>query len=190
MSADRGRTGQQVALEQLLAGHGLAWISDRTGLTEAEVAQVAAQARLARVPGTDRFAPPGNPTPPARPRLTSVPDLKEPPMQPAQTLAQRAAITGDARVLALHAKAKDAQERLRAAVEAWEAKSEARQHIADLEAQLAEARAALRGGKATAAPPAVDSKAVRAWATANGVDCPASGMVPGRVRAAYEEAQR
>ena len=187
-------TGQQAARQQLHAGHGTAWVSDHTGLTTAEVEAEAARAGLVRVPGTDRWHTPGAPTPPrptAGPRLAAVPDRQEPPMQPAQTLAQRAANTADPKVLALHAKAKDAQERLRAAVEAWEAKSEARRRVADLEAQLAEAKAALKPGKAK---PAVagggDAKTIRAWAAANGVDCPRVGKVPNHVRHAYEEAQQ
>ena len=193
---EKSMTGQQAARQQLHAGHGTTWVSDHTGLTTAEVEAEAARAGLVRVPGTDRWHTPGAPTQPhptARPRLAAVPDRQEPPMQPAQTLAQRAAATGDARVLALHAKAKEAQERLRAAVEAWEAKSEARQRIADLKQQLAEARAALKGGKPSpngSAPATGDAKAVRAWAAANGVDCPRTGKVPNHVRHAYEEARR
>lgn len=36
--------------------------------------------------------------------------------------------------------------------------------------------------------PAADSATVRAWAKEHGVDCPASGVVPARVRDAYETA--
>ena len=39
------------------------------------------------------------------------------------------------------------------------------------------------------APQAVDAKAVRAWAAANGVDCPSSGIVPKRVVDAWRAAQ-
>ncbi len=33
-----------------------------------------------------------------------------------------------------------------------------------------------------------DSKAVRAWAAAHGIDCPKNGRIPGRVLDAYNEA--
>jgi hypothetical protein len=72
-------------------------------------------------------------------------------------------------------------------------KAEARAEVERLKAQLAEAQAKLRGGSApgkktttpTDGPTAAD---VRAWATNNGVDCPAVGRVPATVRAAYDDA--
>lgn len=65
-----------------------------------------------------------------------------------------------------------------------------RQEQAELEARLAQIKAELTGRRpapATAKPAAtaVDSKAVRKWAAANGIECNPHGRVPASVVAAY-----
>lgn len=77
--------------------------------------------------------------------------------------------------------------------EAQAAKAKAREEVKRLEQQLAEAKAKLRGTQPAApkTPPGDGSATaaeVRAWARSNGVECPAVGIVPGSVRAAYDAA--
>lgn len=70
-------------------------------------------------------------------------------------------------------------------------KARLRDEVEKLEAELAQKRAALKksGGAAPAtSSPAVDSKAVRAWAAENGVECKPFGRVSPEVVAAYEAA--
>jgi ATPase subunit of ABC transporter with duplicated ATPase domains len=67
-------------------------------------------------------------------------------------------------------------------------KAAARRKVAELEAQLAAAKAALRGKPAPTAAPTGDAKAIRAWAAANGVECPTRGKVPAAVVEAYRAA--
>lgn len=59
--------------------------------------------------------------------------------------------------------------------------------VRELEAALSAAKAELRGD-AVAERPAVDSKAVRAWAATTGVSCPATGRVPAAVVEQYNAA--
>jgi hypothetical protein len=65
---------------------------------------------------------------------------------------------------------------------------------AELERRLAEIRAQIKGGKRAVETPAgppearVDTKTIRAWAAANGVDCSAHGRIPGSVLDAYHAA--
>lgn len=81
-----------------------------------------------------------------------------------------------------------------AAREAAAVKAAARAEVERLERQLAEAKAKLRGTpvKSPVSSGAVEVIAadVRAWAAANGVECPAKGIVPGRVREAYDAAHQ
>lgn len=79
---------------------------------------------------------------------------------------------------------------------AEKAKAEARAEVERLEKQLAEAKAKLRGPARAAAVAVVtpnqagaSAKEIRAWAAANGIDCPATDIVPRRVVDAYAAAQ-
>lgn len=69
-----------------------------------------------------------------------------------------------------------------------------RDEQAQLEARLAEIRAALKPKRASvvsaipAGTPVIDPKAVRAWAANSGIDCPTHGRVPAAVVAAYQKA--
>jgi hypothetical protein len=83
------------------------------------------------------------------------------------------------------AKARKAAEQERAWLQA---------EVDKLEKQLAEKKTALkttasRGKPATAPKHSTsDSQAIRAWAAEAGIDCPARGRIPGRVRELYEAA--
>lgn len=70
-----------------------------------------------------------------------------------------------------------------------EARRQAQAEVERLQRELAEARAILRGGKTVTASSGPDPKAVRAWAAANDVECPAMGRVPRAVVDAYQAAQ-
>lgn len=98
----------------------------------------------------------------------------------------------DPKVARLAAKAYDAMNALDAALADYNGKAAARARVAELEKQLAEAKAALRGKPTTkpapqAAPAKVDYRAVRAWAEANGYDVPKVGRISDD---AYDEAMR
>lgn len=73
----------------------------------------------------------------------------------------------------------------------YDEKAAARAEVERLEQQLRDAKAKLRGSgeQVPLVGPAVDSKAIRAWAARNGVDCPSVGPVPQRVVDAYQAAQ-
>lgn len=66
------------------------------------------------------------------------------------------------------------------------AKAELRAERDRLKAELAQVEQRLRGGPTVVR----DWKAIRAWAAANGHDCPDTGKVPGRIVDAYDQAQR
>lgn len=80
------------------------------------------------------------------------------------------------------AKANEALATLDRLLADWDAKELARQRIEELEQQLAEAKAALRG-TATAPKTAVKGEHAKAreWARANGIEVPPIGRVPGPV---------
>ena len=72
-----------------------------------------------------------------------------------------------------------------------------RQEQADLEARLAQIREQLRGSRGPHSTPArsaaptggaISPREVRAWATANGIECNTHGRVPAQVVEAYQQA--
>lgn len=77
-------------------------------------------------------------------------------------------------------------QRLANLVNVYEDAAEARAEIARLEQELAEAKRKLKPQKLHAVP--VDAKAIRAWAAANDVACPARGPLPASVVEAYQAA--
>ena len=109
---------------------------------------------------------------------------------------QRAAVKAEV-ALATLANLLDATREAEAAKRAAEkAKAAARAEVERLEKQLADAKAKLRGPARAAAVAVVapnqagaSAKEIRAWAAANGIDCPATGRVPGAVVDAYAAAQ-
>jgi hypothetical protein len=68
------------------------------------------------------------------------------------------------------------------------AKAELRAQRDRLKAQLAEVEAQIKGGPVTA--PKRDTKAIRAWAGANGYEVAPAGIIPKHIVEAYEAAQR
>lgn len=92
------------------------------------------------------------------------------------------------RIQAAGKRAQAALDKVRDLIEADAGKAAARARVARLEAELRAAKAALKGTPVADAP-SVDTKAVRAWAEANGVAVPARGRIPQAIVAAYTEAQ-
>lgn len=121
-----------------------------------------------------------------------------PPAEPAGgsigQLLLRSADIPEKRIQTARARADKAITALRALVAEYESAEAARAEVARLQRELAAAKAKLRpaatpkagsGGGLTRE----QSRAIRAWARAVGVDCPAVGCVPRRVVEAYDAAQ-
>lgn len=109
---------------------------------------------------------------------------------------QRAAVKAEVALKALAAMVESTRLEEAAKRAAEKAKAEARAEVERLEQQLAEAQAKLRGPARAAAVAVVapnqagaSAKEIRAWAAANGIDCPARGIVPAAVVDAYVAAQ-
>ncbi len=102
-------------------------------------------------------------------------------------LISRAVQTGQARLVTAADRISDLVEELEAQLKAYEAERSLREEQERLEARLAEIREQL--GVKRRSGSAVDSKAVRAWAKENGVECPALGRVPAAVVEAFNQAQ-
>lgn len=104
--------------------------------------------------------------------------------------------SGDARLKRLADKAEDARDALLNGVGEWEQAAEQRRLEAEAAAkrereiaELEEKLTALRGQRQASAALGKRAKSIRAWAAANGVECPARGRVPMAVVEAYEKAQ-
>ena len=93
----------------------------------------------------------------------------------------------DRRIAAQAVKASSARKRLLELLDAYGQTAELRAERDELKHRLAQVEAELRGAK-TVAKPGVDWPAVRAWAKAEGIVCPATGKVPGHVVDAYRAA--
>lgn len=110
-------------------------------------------------------------------------------MDTTDDLLRKARSNPSKRIQTAAKRAQEAVNRVQALLAEDEGKAEARRKVAELERQLREAKAALRGSSVAASVSAIDTKAVRAWAGANGVEVPARGRIPQTVVAAYTEAQ-
>lgn len=128
-----------------------------------------------------------------------------PKVPPIADVIAHARATGDPRLVAQADKTHAAVTALVAMLAGRQELARAEQHVADLAAQLARAKAALRalkhgGGTKTAAAAADTSPAaaadrpdprdVRAWAARTGVPCNAMGRVPTDIADAYLQAHR
>ena len=128
--------------------------------------------------------------------LPPIPPMPIPPEEPMTDtiteLIERGQDHASKRVQTAADRAEEAIEKLRELLDAEDAKAETVAEITRLERELAEARARLRPRRqqtATATPTRVDNKAIRAWAKAEGIDCPDRGRVPQRVVDAYTHQQ-
>src|SRR5574343_245090 len=124
--------------------------------------------------------PDHRPEPKPRERRPEMDSKQEGRRTPAAQLADHT----DRRIAAAARKVLEAATQLDRVWERHAAQAALRAKRDRLKAQLADVEAQLRGKPA----PAADSAAVRAWAKEHGFDCPASGVVPARVRDAYETA--
>jgi len=109
---------------------------------------------------------------------------------------QRAAVKAEVALRTLTGLLESTRQEEAAKRAAEKAKAEARAEVERLEQQLRDAKAKLRGPARAAAVAVVtpnqagaSAKEIRAWAAANGIDCPKSGIVPRRVVDAYVAAQ-
>lgn len=200
-------TDQRIA-EFLQAGYSVDFASEeglRGGWTRIDVLRVASEHgweldKSGRIPRPARPAP----RPPAAQRpgrvLTERPPTPTPRPQPTrpltpQPLTRPAGATVDttkdkiaAALRSEHTPIRKAAEKANAALASldtlladWDAKELARQRVAELEQQLAEAKAALRGSQpGTAKAPAApgEHKQAREWARANNIEVPPIGRVP------------
>jgi hypothetical protein len=181
-------------------GNKLSQIADLTTLHKGHVVKVAREHGYVLNVSTDRFQRAAVPTPLAavkRPETGADAEQGKADVRPAtRDLIDEGKASSVARVRRAADKAQAALDALAAALEdtrlaeaakraAAAEKEAARRKVAALERQLAEAKAALRGKPAPAPTAATDPKAVRAWAAANGIDCPTRGKVPAAVVDAY-----
>lgn len=123
-------------------------------------------------------------------------DLIEEGKQHSSIRVQRAAVKAEVALKTLAAMVESTRLEEAAKRAAEKAKAEARAEVERLEKQLRDAKAKLRGPARAAAVAVVaqnqagaSAKEIRAWAAANGIDCPATGRVPRRAVDAYAAAQ-
>jgi hypothetical protein len=185
-------------------GNKLSQIADLTGLHKGHVVKVAREHGYAVNPSTDRFQRTVAPRPltavkPA-PQTGADAEQGKAGVRPAtRDLIDEGKASSVARVRRAAEKAQAVIDHLAAVIEetreaeaakraAKAEKSAARRKVAELEAALAAAKAALRGKPAPTTAPVGDAKAIRAWAAANGVECPTRGKVPAAIVEAYRAA--
>lgn len=190
-------------LMRLIAdGNRLTQIADLTGLPKGRIVKVAREHGWTLNASADRFAKPVTPLAAVKPAPETGADTEQGKagVRPAtRDLIEEGKASSVARVRRAAEKAQAALDHLAAVIDetreaeaakrAAEAeKAAARRKVAELEAQLAAAKAALRGKPAPTAAATGDAKAIRAWAAANGVECPTRGKVPAAVVEAYRAA--
>lgn len=196
-------------------GGKLSAIADLTGLPKGEIVRVAREAHYALNVSSDRFqpAPQGKPKPQgivrpqtdtgAVPEPTATDPTPAPvsPARPTPVLrdviaegkahsavrVQRAAVKAEVALATLVDLLNATREEEAAKRKAEAEKAAARAEVERLEALLAAAKAKARGPARAAA--GASAKEIRAWAAANGIDCPATDIVPRRVVDAYAAAQ-
>ena len=189
------------ALPLLAAKHGIT-VDDAKALVERHGwPDAAAMGRAAEV--LDGNAPPPSKTPangaptravrPAEPSWT-------PPASGTEQLITSGEKSAKARTRRLAAKVREDLKELRELVIAERKEAEAakvkaeetarlKAEVADLERQLAQKKAALRpAGAKPKAKRTEDAKQIRAWAAAQGIDCPALGRLPVDVVMEYRRA--
>lgn len=174
------------------AGETLDEVAEHAGATKAEVIRVVEEiatnnrsyARNLALAWQQKNARPAVVKP-----VTAVPSPvdDEAPTDAIADLLSRAVATEVPRLVRLADKVQDLVDDLEEQLTEHERGRALRAEAEKLERRLTQIRQEL-GQKRPAATPAsvVDSKAVRAWAAAAGVECPKLGRVPGSVLAAYE----
>ena len=168
-------------------------------------------APAAQAPAAAKPAPPNSTPPAAAPQQQEAPKNAEPQTTEPQSepepvdeldfeaLLQAADATGMPRLQRAVAKVRDLAAELRTDLAEHTREARLRAEQAELEARLAAIKEQLRPRRAQPVLPAaaagaeggqvpLDTKAVRAWATEQGLDCPARGRIPGTVTDAYRQA--
>jgi hypothetical protein len=185
-------------LRAIANGNTLSQIADLTGHPKGHVVKVARENGYALNASADRFVKPVTPLAAVkRPETGADAEQGKAGVRPAtRDLIDEGKASSFAKVRRAAEKAQAALDALAAAIEdtrlaeaakraAAAEKEAARRKVAELERQLAEAKAALRGKPAPAPTGTAEAKTVRAWAAANGIDCPTRGKVPAAVVDAY-----
>lgn len=156
-----------------------------TGPTGTDVASHR-QHQLVRKYKADRATTP-TPTPARTPAMTDTTPQRETVLD----MIARATKITDKKISTLAKKVAGLVTDLDHLVAEYDAKAEARADVQRLEQELAAAREKAGLKKtATKTSTGIDSKAVRAWAAANGIDCNPVGRVNADVVAAYQRAQK
>jgi Lsr2 len=178
-------------------------ISAAKGQAAAAVAAVCQPARAAAA--VPKPAAPAGDTAETAPSAASPQEPDSPaaeqPVDGIDAVLAQAAATGVPRLQRAAAKVQDLADELRRDLAEHTRETQLRAELARLESRLAEVKQQLRPRRAAAplaaastpAVPAVpdsgeaavDTKAVRAWALEQGLDCPARGRIPGAVTDAY-----
>lgn len=176
-------------------GQGYADVAKETGASKDEVIRVVEKVannnrayaktlalEWQRINGTARPAPPAA-TPSPRTQLVTAPTYAD--------LIGRAIATEVPRLVRLADKVQDLVDQLEEQLTEHEKGQALREEAARLEQRLAQIKQELAPKRGAAAAPvdeaSVDTKAIRSWAAANGVECKASGRIPAAVLAAYEK---
>lgn len=139
---------------------------------------------------TDLAAVKTTPASPAPPRVDVPAVRRDAPArpEPVGALLDRAAASGDAKLVRLAERARSTLADIQARLDATEAERETAERVAKLAAELERARAELRAIKGK--PLTGTGGKVRRWAIANGLKCPSHGRIPTAVLEAYKAAQR
>ncbi len=187
LMASRDVLPRDWVIEHLKAGKPVGWVAEASGWTRQQVYAAGNEAGLGN---SDQQARPVSPAAACEHRrLLNVAAKGSKRLQGAGNAAEKAL----ARVAEL-IEAEQAQRKEEAAELAERARL--RDKAAQLQRELKETQALLkkhrstRGTASVAAGGGLDPKAVRAWAAANNVTCPAVGRVPQRVVDAWRAAQQ
>lgn len=132
----------------------------------------------------------GTATPPPTPvAAAGAPADPEPVADTIADLITRATDTEVPRLVRLADKAQDLIDQLEQQLTEYEEQAKLRTEAAELEQRLAAIKQQLGPSRpvAAASTSRADSRAIREWAKASGIDCPTHGRLPGTLIAAYEK---
>jgi hypothetical protein len=192
-----GETSRQIATSTGLSPDEIGLALDALAGNDRDRAQRLAmqwQARAKAVAAARGVSAPPAPRPIPAPATAEPEPPKAPKVEAVDTIADligRAIATDIPRFVRLADKVQDLLDQLDEQLAEHEKGKKLRAEAEQLEQRLAQIKRELSPKRATPAPavpaPAVDSKAIRAWAAANGVDCPDRGRIPSSVLAAFSE---